>query len=353
MPHTQSGSHLLDIEFPRQNLLIKRLRYISFFINDIVLISAVIALIGYFTSFFGIGIPIVLDLNIQPATTVLFVLCGIVLLFGAKRHQLNSHKDDEMKKGAWWRTSLPITFAGVTALIALLNLSSIVNAGLFAFLYISPFASFCFLLIGLALIPPFTKIPHRFHITQFLIFIVGGVGVYIVLESILHQVTGLSMQHIIQVPLPTASFFTLFCIGVLLRWTNRGFFGNFTLESTVSKLAFRLLVSNLILGPLIAFIVISNSSYFALNMLQVIAIVVTLFAFVTSTLIWMNIRYLYRYELENLLMRESLRLHNIDLREETKTLASKMTQLEDDKQKYAEKLESKIGWQNAIDRFGG
>ncbi len=341
-----------DIHFPRQISIIKKFRYISFIINDITLVVAFLAILIWLTNFFDLKTMLFQKLGVYPFTPILFIFSGIPLLFGAKRHLINTHFDAEKEERPWWVFGVPLLFAVIIAGIGFLNFISLTNGGVFSLFHTSSYTGFCFFLIGLALIPPFTAIPHRFHATQLLIFFVSGINVFMVLESIYQMLSPLPVQHVLQFSLPVAFSFIFFCFGVLLRWMNRGFFGNFTLDSTASTFAFRMLMIHLFSAPVVALIVLfimKNSSY---NMYQILAIIVVFFTVTSSLLLWINIKLLYQHELEYLLMRESLRAHNVDLKKEEEALQKSMEQLELDNQQYVKKLNSQQAWQDAADRMG-
>ena len=151
-----------NLEFPRQIQLIKRLRFLSFLINDVVLVGSIGAILYLLIQSLGITLPLLSNIKYQPITPVLFVFTSITLLFGAKRHQLNSERNTEKESRPWYIIWIPIMLAEITALVGFLNMLSLMRDGLPSFLYLSPFSGFCFFLIGLSLIPPFTGIRHRF-----------------------------------------------------------------------------------------------------------------------------------------------------------------------------------------------
>jgi len=340
------------IHFPRQIGLIKKLRYVSFIINDVTLILSLFTLIVGVTNIPLLRNVIFYTLGVFPFTPVLFIFSSIVLFFGAKRHQFDTHYDAEEEKRPWWEFGIPLFFAALVAGVGFMDFTDITNNGIVSIFHSSPYTGFCFFLLGLALIPPYTRIAHRFHITQLFVFIVSALNVFILLESIYQLFSQHPLQQIIPVSLPVAFSFVFFCFGVLLRWSNRGFIGNFTLESTASVFSIRVFLINLISAPLIAFItlfVLQKTSY---NLYQILGIVAIITTVTSSMLLWINVKLLYGHELEHLLMRESLRTHNVDLVKEEKTLRERMDQLQVEKQEYQEKLHTQNAWRDAAERFG-
>jgi len=345
MEETLVTNSFMDVHFPQRIKLIRNLRYVSFFINDIILAGSFIVLFAWVTK-----IPLLMDflfqkLTIVPSSSILFIFAGIALFFGARRH-ISDNDESPTEHYFWWNIWVPVFFSSATAFFGLINVLKLHTIAIFSIFHMPYVAGFCFLLLGLALIPPFTRIKHRFHISQLVIFIVSSLSVFVILENIYQVFSHVPTQHTVILPLSLALTFAFFCFGILLRWSNRGFFGNFTLDSTGSMFAFRIFLINLISAPLIAFVillVIHGEIY------QMLSLLVVFFTFVSSLLLWINVKLLYKYELEHLLMRESLRTHNIDLSAEKEKLQEKMIQVEEEKQQYANKLTIQNAWRDAAD----
>ncbi len=326
-------------QFPRQIGLIKKLRFVSFIINDITITVSLLTFL-----FWVINVPflqniIIHTLVVYPFTPVLFIFSGLVLLFGAKRHQTDTNYDVETEKSSWWEFGIPLIFATLVALVGFIDFANFTNVGILSIFHSSSYTGFCFFLLGLALIPPYTSIPHRFHITHLLIFIISAINVFIILETIYQFFSPLPAQQTMHVSLPVAFSFVIFCFGVLLRWSNRGFIGNFTLDATASVFAFRVFMINLISTPVIALITLFLLQKTSYNMYQILSIVVIVSTVASSMLLWYNVKLLYGHELEHLLMRESLRAHNVDLTKEEETLRKSMDLLQKEEREYKDKLE--------------
>lgn len=340
----------VGIHFPRQVVLIKKLRYFSFIINDITLLVSLFTLIVEATKFPILWNLFFYKLVVFPFTPVLFIFSSIVLFFGAKRHQIETHYDTEVEKRPLWEYAVPLFFAIVVAVVGFCDFANFTNIGRLSIIHSSSFTGFCFFILGLALIPPYTKIPHRFHITQLFIFIVSTLNVFIVLDNAYQLFSSHPIQQIVHVSLLVAFSFVFFCFGILLRWSNRGFIGNFTLDSTASVFAFRVFLINLFSAPIIAFIALFILQKTAYNLYQVLSIVAIVSTVTSSMLLWINIKLLYGHELEHLLMRESLRAHNVDLIKEDEKLQKRMDQLQQEKQEYQEKLDSQSTWQDVVEK---
>lgn len=336
------------IHFPQRSDVIRRLRLISFVVNDIILFVSLLIFLVWIFHIPTINNVLFGGFGVSPFSSVLFILSGCSLLFGAKRHLMSAH--ESMSKDAWYNTYIPVILCCITAFLGLFNFLHVTL--LPSFIKIPSFSGFCFFLIGVALIPPFTRILHRFHYTQFLFFIVSGLTVFVILENVYQGFSHQVLQHIVYVPLPTALIFAFFSFGVLLRWSNRGFFGNFTLDATASVFALRLFLINLLAAPIIAFLILFFMQKMPYNMYQILTVIVVIYTGISSLLLWVNVKLLYRYELEHLLMRESLRSHNIDLTAEKEELRKKMIQTEQEKQQYIDKLNTQNMWKAAVDTVG-
>lgn len=334
------------IHFPQRLVLIRNLKRVSFLINDIVLFVSSVVFFAWITNVAVLKIFLFEKLHITPESSVLFMLMGVSLLFGARRH-LNDKNDAKRVKFPWWNTIFPIFFTGISLILGLAGLIKVSDMGLG--LRITPIEGMCFFILGLSLIPPFTRIPHRFHVTQLLVFIVSGLSMYVVLENVYQIFSGVMVGQSIFLPFPLALTFAFFCFGILLRWSNRGFFGNFTLDSIGSMFALRIFLINLLAAPLVAFLVLAVAPRGSYTVYETTSLIVIFLTFISSLLIWINVKLLYKYELEHLLMRESLRAHNIDLAADREKLDEKMFQLEQERQQYKAKLTMQSQWQDAVD----
>ncbi len=352
MVYTKSMSEFLSaksldtIDFPRRTNLIKQLRYASFIINDILILGSLVVLIAWVINFPSFNFFLFQKLAIVPSSAVLFMLSGLPLFFGAKRHL--TYDKDPKTNYPWWNTWIPVSLAALTFVGGLIQMLQL-PLGIMSFFHTSSFVGLCFCLIGLSLIPPFTRIPHRFHITQFLIFIVCGLSMLTVLEDIYQLFSPVPLQHMLAIHLPLALTLALYSLGILFRWSNRGFIGNFTLDSTGSIFGLRVVIINLLSIPLIAFIVIALMHKTSYNSYQTLSVIIVILSFISSLLIWVNVKLLYKYSLEHLLMRESLRAHNIDLVADKERLQKQMMQVEEEKEKYADKLNMQKAWRDVVD----
>ena len=78
------------------------------------------------------------------------------------------------------------------------------------------------------------------------------------------------------------------------------------------------------------------------------AVLIVLLIVCTIIFTWVNIRLLYRFELERFVMKEELRVHNIDLKLGNEELVGKMTELQEKTKDYADKLSNQEKYKDAI-----
>lgn len=331
---------LAGVHLPERKLLTTRLEKISFYLNDIVLFSSVIALvasifaISLFKNFlFGFFV-------FPPVVAVMFLLTGTTILFSAKYYI------KELKSSIASSTLIPLFFSGMSSCLGLLSIITDFWRSL-----IPAMVGFNFLLLGLAAMLLHTRVTHRFHITQLLTFSVLVLNAITILGYIYQLLSYSFATPLIPIPLNIALLTSVLCYSMLLRWSNRGFFGNFTADCLSSIFALRLLVINMILMPFIGFITLALTKNEA-NIYIVVALLVLLLTVVAATLAWFNMKLLYKYELEHFTMREALRVHNIALTLDKKTQDVKLIELEETKKEYQDKLNHQDKLKNVLDALG-
>jgi hypothetical protein len=209
----------------------------------------------------------------------------------------------------------------------------------------------CFLMAGLAIMLPRTTIRHRFHAVQLLALLVMIVGWTAVTAGIYRYIVQLPMIHFEYISLNLAILFTLLGEAVLLRWPNRGWVGIFNSDTLASIMAFRLLIINALVVPVIALGGVIFSKITGWNVYETGIAVVMLQIVVLVLFTWLNVRVLYRFELEHLVFKEALNIHNAGLKFNYEQLEAKVTDLETAKQKYAENLNYQERFRNLADYF--
>lgn len=196
---------------------------------------------------------------------------------------------------------------------------------------------FCLLLIGLALMLARIKTPKRFYAIDALVFIVLIINSIMVLSNA-YQLLSIARPQLYFISFGPAIIFVLLCISILLRWPGRGFVGMFATDSISSKFSLRLLVVSLGTSFLLGLIIIIGMKNEIYPSYGAVAILVIVFMTLSALIAWINLKLLYKFELERFLMKEELRVHNISINLNNEELISKMTELEGTKNEYAQKL---------------
>jgi ABC-type transport system involved in cytochrome bd biosynthesis fused ATPase/permease subunit len=102
--------------------------------------------------------------------------------------------------------------------------------------------------------------------------------------------------------------------------------------------AIELLIANIIITFILGFITLVGVRIGIYAQYEATAVLIVLLIVLTIIFSWINIRLLYRFELERFVMKEELRVHNIDLKLGNEELADKMTKLQETTKEYADKL---------------
>jgi hypothetical protein len=254
-----------------------------------------------------------------------------------------------MEKGTKWeKRLLPIFFfllTVVVVIIGIFHLFNPANKGIFIGINL--------LLVGIGITIPRLKFMHRFHFAQTIIIIALLYSSFTLLNYLYNKLFLLNQG----VEFILASLFIfvswwIACIASLLRWPNRGFMGIFTADTMSSIFALRILIINIFTTPVISLLVLIGTERHILDRYEEIAMLVIILILLSSILAWLNIKLLYRLELENFLMKEELRIHNISLKLGNEELVSKMTSLEKTNKEYANKISYRDKFEDLSERLG-
>jgi hypothetical protein len=207
--------------------------------------------------------------------------------------------------------------------------------------------AFNFLLIGLGLFLPRTKFPHRFHLVQSLAFAILIINSMVILEYLYLQLAPVNTS-ISYAPLSLEITLVLLCLAMLLRWPARGLMGAFTTDSISSMYALKLLILNVLAIFILGFIILAGMRMEMFALYEAIAVLIILLIVLTIAFSWINIKLLYRFELERFVMKEELRVHNITLKLGNEDLTSKMTELQEANKEYIEKLNNQEKYKDVV-----
>jgi hypothetical protein len=204
-----------------------------------------------------------------------------------------------------------------------------------------------FLLIGLGLALSRTKFPNRFKVIQSFTFAILIINFMVILKYLYLQLApiGASISH---VPINLEITLVLLCMAILLRWPARGLMGMFTTDSISSLYALKLLILNVIAIFILGFIILAGIKMEIFVLYEAIAVLIVLLIVLAVAFAWINIRLLYRFELERFVMKEELRVHNISLKLGNEDLASKMTELQETNKEYADKLSNQEKYKDVV-----
>jgi len=206
---------------------------------------------------------------------------------------------------------------------------------------------FSFLLIGLSLILPRLKASSRFHFAQLFAFVILIINFMAILGFLYLQLSPVNLK-VPYTPLSLAITFVLLCSAVLLRWPARGLMSMFTTDSISSMFAFELVIINVVLTLILGFLALVGVRIGIYASYEATAVLIVLLIVITVSFAWINIRLLYRFELERFVMKEELRVHNIDLKLGNEELVGKMAKLQETTKEYADKLSNQEKYKDVI-----
>ncbi len=291
------------------------------FLKNISFVGIILSLVFTAISFFRY-------LNITPLVSSLFLITALSLMVRPTDKMTNIPK--------YIFVNLPLLGGIMIFAWSLINI-------FFRFYNISLNTNISFILMGLTLTIPYaTFLYHRFHPTQLISFLIFLLN----LEPVLNYIYKMFLPTIPnQVSL--SSFFTswifiLISGSIIFRWPGRGFVSYFTSDSVSGSLARRTLLVNILIIPFIGYLGLYTN--FVLSLVVLISMIAVLF--------WINTRYLYNSELDNFLIREELRKHNVNLRLHNEDLTEKIQNLEKTKQHYLENLNYQDKFRDIAESLG-
>jgi len=256
------------------------------------------------------------------------------------------------------KNSIPGYLKTFFILISVLCSLLIISAGVlfmsgFGLIYtkqINQNIGFSFLLIGFGLLLSKLKFLGRFHLSQLFAFVILIINSMVILESLYLQ--SLSVKVVIPyTPLILAVTFVMSCMAIILRWPARGFMSMFTTESISSRYAFESLIVNVITIFVVGYIISVLLRTGILASYESIAVLAILLIVFTVVFAWINIRLLYRLELERFVMREELRVHNISLQLGNEDLVSKTKELQEKNNECIDKIDNREKYMDVIEKY--
>ena len=220
-------------------------------------------------------------------------------------------------------------------LVLIFGGSVLVSGVVMTFLLSEPVTGGCFLVFSLALLLSQTKMWHRFSLAQMLFFFVLIISGMSILEFMYRFFLAVKpTTGLVFVPFGTAIIFGLAGVAGLFKWPNRGFMAIFCADTLSTKYALRLLAVKTGL--------IFTSSFLMLAGTEGMIIFVILLGVISAFLAWLNIKLLYKFDLEHFLMKEALRVNNISIQ-------MSMEDLEKEKGKYINKLNYQDKYRDVVE----
>jgi hypothetical protein len=288
-----------------------------------------------------------INLFFSPVIATVFILASIPLFIEGKlEHPFQSKsKTPELIKISF----LSISFI-CSILIILAGILFLFGVGVNYVKQIDLSIGLSFLLIGISLVLPRAKSSFRFHVIHLFAFIILAINSMAILGYLYLQLSPIKI-NVPYTPLLLAIIFVLLCLAILLRSPARGLMAMFTTDSISSMFAFELLIVNIIIIFILGFLSLVGVRMGVYASYEATAVLIMLIIVFAILFAWFNIRLLYRFELERFVMKEELRVHNIDLKLGNEELAGKMTKLQEKAKEYADKLSNQEKYKDITDNL--
>jgi hypothetical protein len=298
-------------------------------------------LISFLVLAFGIG-----ALFSSPTIAFVLILASIPLFIEEKLDYPLQSKNNNAPK--YLKTYFLAASILCSALVFLAGILFMFGGSLTFAKQINLSISFSFLLIGLGLLLSRTQFPNRFHAIQLFAFIILIINSMAILQYLFSQLVSVKVG-VSHAPLNLEITLVLLCLAILLRWPARGLMGMFTTDSISSMYALKLLIINVIVIFILGFIILAGIKMGMYVLYEAIAALIILLTVLTITFAWINIRLLYRFELERFVMKEELRVHNISLKLGNEDLVKEMMELQETNKEYIDKLNNREKYKEAIE----
>jgi hypothetical protein len=301
---------LSKIHLPEDKLVVKALQTISLICATMCLISCVV----------GIIYPSEISISI-----IGFLFFSLTVFTEKKNNNLiKSSNSSKQQKQLFTFLSIIFSLAGFGVGVWLL-FSGFLVIGV------------CFNLISIALLLAHLKFTRKYHLLNLIMFVVLIMGIFSSMENIYAYFSS-ARPLIMLTSLYISVSLVFISISILFAWPDRGFMYVFTADAVSNKYALRILLINLFINCIFGILIVLGIGWGMYSSFEAIAILVIVFIVCSSVLFWINLRLLYRSELERFLMKEELRVHNISIDLSKEDLVSKMVELEGTKNEYAKKL---------------
>ena len=312
------------IHIPENTSLTSTLRQVSLGIGLALTCSALVILFGWATNNLLLKSLLPSSPAISVTTTLGLLLCSAIIILEEKI----SEKDYLRQKT---KMSMGTLSAALGLIVIALGVSQIqIEMGI----------GISLIALGAATVFARIKTNHHYHIVHILILVALSLNSMAMLNHAYKIFFPISLK-VPTVPLNIAILFFLLCAAFSLRWPGRGFIGIFTTDTGSSMFAIRLLVVSVVSTSILGFIVLLGTKLGLYEDHEEVAIFAILLIILSTILSWLNSKLVYKMELERFLLREQLRIHNIDLTLGNEDLTTKMRGLEKRNEEFADKLDNR------------
>lgn len=207
-------------------------------------------------------------------------------------------------------------------------------------------------LVGLALLANTTGFVHRHRFSQSLLVFGLFCNTFQLLDM-LYRAMALNNSLFFL----TRQFTVTLCLillgqSLLFAKPARGIMSLFTTDSPSSVLALRFLFYIIFVPPAFGLAILLGEAMGIFHAESRLAIAIGSLMVMSVIATWLNTKLLYRVEQERYIMKEALRVHNINLETSASDLSSKIHTLEEEKQAVTDKIRNQKHLQDIEDLMG-
>jgi len=213
------------------------------------------------------------------------------------------------------------------------------------------YSGFALCVFGVSMILIFTKLIHRYHFSQLILFFTillialsfyKSVYVVISTQSLLTQTNSLILS----------ALFIICCQALLLSKPDRGFLGMLTIDSPSSRLSLRFLVYLIVVPPVMSFSLLTAGYMKLFDKEMTIPLLAIFLNLMSLTVNWLNMKLLYKFERERYLIGEALRVNNIQLEIKSEDLNIRVNELQKEKDEVTSKVNNSQSLQEIVSSKG-
>ncbi len=205
------------------------------------------------------------------------------------------------------------------------------------------------LFVGLAILTDTTSFVHRHRYSQLLLLVGLFCNTFQLLNILYSSPTVNRSLVAVLLSVATTVCLILLCQSLLFAKPARGIMSLFTTDSPSSVLALRFLFYIIFVPPAFGLAILLGESRGMIHPDSRLAIVIGSLMIMSVVITWLNTKLLYKVEQERYVMKEALRVHNINLETSASDLSSKIHILEEEKQEVTDKIRNQKHLQDIED----